>query len=134
MILRTIWWVRALDCAVAVVALVILLILAALDVRGPGGIRPVPLDGLVQTVFERHASLPASFAHQFLAGESITAVVSGAILHRLHQAFGLFYRGQDLAYHVEIRQRPTAADVVDFPGAATLDHRQDGASMVVHVQ
>src|SRR5947208_13371938 len=86
--------VNTLTRPVRVIALVVTLILAGFNARDPGGVRAVPVDGLAQPRLEGHLRLPSRFAHQFLSGKCVAAVMPGAVLHSLHQ-------GARLAYGVE---------------------------------
>src|SRR4029077_5204574 len=60
-----------LNRAIRVIAFVVGLILAGFHVRNPGGVPAIPVDGRLQFFLERFFGLPAGFAHQFLARESV---------------------------------------------------------------
>src|ERR1700722_9754634 len=80
-------WCGAGALPARIVLFVVALILAGFDAGDPIAIGAIPIDGGLQAFFKRDLRLPSRFAHQFFAGKSIAAVMTGAILHRDHQTF-----------------------------------------------
>src|ERR1035437_4551712 len=114
-----------------VILLVIALILARLDAGDPIAVGFIPINGGLEALFKRNMRFPSGFPHQFFAGPSVAAIMTGAILHGDHQAFRLAEQGEHHLHYFDVGERAAASDVIDLAGASALDRGQNGAAMTV---
>src|ERR1700733_8145900 len=120
--------------AVFVVLFIVGAILAPADSRHPISIFSIPVDGLAQALIERNRGLPAEFALDLLAIQSVPTIVARAILHVREQNLRLSDHAKQALCHRNVFLDVDAAKDVDLADAPALKDLQDAAAIVVDMK
>src|SRR5690606_5279785 len=117
----------------AVLALVVLAELAALDLAPPPLILDIPFNRRLKRLLEAERMLPAEAAQLGIV-KRIAAVVAGPVLNLADERLGLAEDGEHLPHHVDVVALVLPADVVSLAGLALEQHRLDTGAVVLHIQ
>lgn len=122
------------DGALVVHALIIRLVIAADDAHPPVAVLKIPLNRLLDAVFELRLRLPAEFRVDFRRVDRVAAVVALAVRHVLDEVLALAEFLQDRLDDIDVRALIVAADVVDLADAALLQNEVDGMAVVLDIE
>lgn len=120
--------------ALVVHALIIRLVIAADDAHPPVAVLKIPLNRLLDAVFELRLRLPAEFVVNLRRVDGVTAVMALAVRDVLNQVLALAEFLEDGLDDIDIRAFIVSADVVDFADTALLQDEVDGMAVILDIE
>ena len=120
--------------ALVVHALIIRLVIAADDAHPPVAVLKIPLNRLLDAVFELRLRLPAEFVVNLRRVDGVAAVMALAVRDVLNQVLALAEFLEDGLDDIDIGAFIVAADVVNLADTALLQDEVDGTAVILDIK